>query len=98
MRALVDEAFDREGVLRRADRTPEHDRDMGVLELDADFQRIGAIGTIGEALDRLALDAVLDLAPAERAGDRADRGVEFEAGRRAVFAKRGAHSQRRLRT
>src|ERR1700759_3564235 len=33
MGALVDEALDREGVLRRADRTPEHDRHMGVFEV-----------------------------------------------------------------
>ena len=53
---LVDEALDREGVLRRADRAPEHHRDMSVLEVDADLQRFGAIGTIGEALDRRAFD------------------------------------------
>ena len=70
---------------------------MGILEVDADFQRVSAIGTVGEALDRLALDAVLDFAPAERAGDRANRGCECEAGGRAVLAERGAHSQRRLR-
>ena len=97
MGALVDEAFDREGVLRGADRAPEHDRHMGVLELDADFQRVGAIGTVDEAFDRLRLDPVLGLAPAERAGDRADRGAEVESVRGAVFAQGGAHLQRRLR-
>ena len=44
---LVDEALDREGVLRRADRAPEHHRHMGVLQVDADLQRLGAIGTVG---------------------------------------------------
>jgi hypothetical protein len=59
---------------------------VGVLEVDADFQRVRAIRTIGEAFHRLALDPVLDLAPAEGAGDRADRGRELEAGGRAAVA------------
>ena len=97
MRAFVDEALDRKRVLRRADRAPEHDRHVGVLEVDADLERVAAVWAIGEPFDRLALDPVLDLAPAERARDRADRGDEVEPRGRPVLAQSRTHAKRSLR-
>ncbi len=56
-----------------------------------------SIGRVDEPFDRLRFDAVDDLAPAERARDRADSGAEVERCRRAVVFEGGAHLQRRLR-
>ncbi len=70
---FVDEALDRKAFWPRSDRAPPHDRHMRVLEVEPDLQRVGPIGTVGEALDRRPLDPA-----SEGAGDRADGGRKLE--------------------
>lgn len=64
LRQLVDVTFDEERILRRADRTPEHHGHVGVLEHTADAHAWDRVRNIGEALDRLHLDTVLNLVDA----------------------------------
>ena len=70
---------------------------MGVLEHAADAQVGNLVAGVGEAFDRLRLDAVLDLADADRAQNRADRDLGVERSRHAVGAERRLQPHRRLR-
>src|SRR5262249_43225659 len=82
---LVDIAFDEERILRRADRSPEHDWHMGVLEHTADTHAWNRIGNIGEAFDSLRLDAVLNFIDAGRTQDRANSDLRVECGRQSIL-------------
>ena len=88
MREFVDIAFHEEGILRGADRAPEHHRHMRVLQhaADADIRDLVAGG--GEALHRLRFDAVLHFADADRTHDRTDGNAGVEGRRQPVGAER----------
>ena len=97
MRQLVDEALDGKGVLRAADRAPEHHRHMRVLEHALGELGRHVVGHVLQALDGGRLDAILDLAPPERAHDRAHGRTRLPPRRHAVRSQRSPEADRRLR-
>ena len=91
VRQFVDVALHEEGVLRGADRAPEHHRHMGVLEHAADAQVGDLVGGGGKAFHRLRLDPAFNLVDAGRSQNRADGDFCIERRRHAVRPKRRLH-------
>ena len=67
------------------------------LSMHADAQIRDSVAGVGDAFDRLRLDAVWHLVHADRALDRADRDLGVERHRHAVGAERGLQPHRGLR-
>jgi hypothetical protein len=64
LRQFVDIAFHEKGILRGADRAPEHHRHMGVLEHATDAHIRDLVVGVGYAFDRLILKAAFGLVSA----------------------------------